>query len=71
MTVLTIPTVRAAHKSKHVKIVNFDWLEDSLQNQTHKREGAYLWKKIIERRQIKKARRRQRERKGERDDSKP
>lgn len=70
VAVLTVSTVKAARKSKHVKIVTFDWLEDSLQNQTHKREGAYLWKKIVERKEIKKARRRQRERKGERDDSK-
>lgn len=62
-------TVRVARKSRHVKVVTFDWLEDSLQNHGHKREGPYLWKKIVERKEVKKARRRQRERKGEREDS--
>ena len=36
--------VRAARKNKQVKIVTYDWLEDSLQKQSRKHEGPSLWK---------------------------
>ena len=29
-----------------IKIVSFDWLEDSVNNKTKKREGPYLWEKL-------------------------
>ena len=29
-----------------IKIVSFDWLEDSVNNKTRKREGPYLWEKL-------------------------
>lgn len=29
-----------------IKIVSFDWLEDSVNNKTKKREGPYLWTKL-------------------------
>ena len=29
-----------------IKIVSFDWLEDSVNNKTRKREGPYLWTKL-------------------------
>lgn len=36
--------VKQARKIKKLKIVSFDWLEDSLMNQSPKREGKYLMK---------------------------
>lgn len=29
-----------------IRIVSFDWLEDSVNNRTKKREGPYLWQKL-------------------------
>jgi hypothetical protein len=37
--------VKAALAHKNVKIVSYDWLEDSLMQHTHKHEGPYLLKK--------------------------
>lgn len=31
---------------KAIKIVTYDWLEDSLQTRSHKREGEYLLSKV-------------------------
>lgn len=36
--------MKQAKTIKKLKIVNFDWLEDSLMNQSPKREGKYLMK---------------------------
>ena len=35
--------VKDAIKLKNVKIVSYDWLEDSLQAQRHKRESKYCF----------------------------
>jgi anthranilate synthase/indole-3-glycerol phosphate synthase/phosphoribosylanthranilate isomerase len=41
--------VREARRIKGIKIVSIDWLEDSLlsKHRRPKREGPYLWSKII------------------------
>lgn len=38
--------VQAALKYKHIKIVSYDWLEDSLQRRTRCGVHAYLWSKL-------------------------
>ena len=43
LTSLHFP-VKQARKIKKLKIVSFDWLEDSLMNHSPKREGGYLMK---------------------------
>lgn len=42
---------------KHVKIVSYDWLEDSLMSKTRrpKRETQYLWEKLLKKKTQKKA----------------
>ncbi|OCL09245.1 hypothetical protein AOQ84DRAFT_388320 [Glonium stellatum] len=40
------PLVKAAQRDPDIKIVTFDWLEDSLLKSTHKREKPYMWKTI-------------------------
>ena len=45
------PAVAAALKSNEeddadIKIVNFDWLEDSVNTRSKKRENPYLWEKL-------------------------
>lgn len=41
--------MREAKRRKHIKIVTYDWLEDSLLSKTSrpKREGPYLWERIL------------------------
>jgi len=43
---LTPAPVAQALKQPDVKIVSYDWLEDSLMGKTHKKEGPYLWSRI-------------------------
>ncbi|KAJ9266924.1 hypothetical protein DTO195F2_859 [Paecilomyces variotii] len=52
-----VEPVQAAKRMKHVKIVSYDWLEDSLMSKTRrpKREGPYLWEKLLGRKTKKKA----------------
>ncbi|KAJ9294333.1 hypothetical protein DTO271G3_6908 [Paecilomyces variotii] len=52
-----VEAVQAAKRMKHVKIVSYDWLEDSLMSKTRrpKREGPYLWEKLLGRKTKKKA----------------
>ena len=33
-------------EGRDIKIVSFDWLEDSVNNKTKKKEGPYLWEKL-------------------------
>ncbi|KAL1862232.1 hypothetical protein Plec18170_001057 [Paecilomyces lecythidis] len=51
-----VEAVQAAKRMKHVKIVSYDWLEDSLMSKTRrpKREGPYLWEKLLKRKTKKK-----------------
>src|SRR5436190_21212853 len=46
---MLISTVREARRVRNVKIVSIDWLEDSLlsKGRRPKREGPYLWSKIV------------------------
>jgi hypothetical protein len=48
---------------KSVKIVTYDWLEDSLQQRSHKREGQYLLTKVEKADKKLKAERKAKERK--------
>ncbi|GAD98380.1 BRCT domain protein [Paecilomyces variotii No. 5] len=52
-----VEAVQAAKRMKHVKIVSYDWLEDSLMSKTRrpKREGPYLCEKLWKRKTKKKA----------------
>jgi hypothetical protein len=56
-------SVLTARRYKKVKIVTYDWLEDSLQNGSRKREGEYLIKKIVKADRKKKAVSKDKERK--------
>lgn len=38
--------VREARKARTVKILKYDWLEDSLQGKSKKRETPYLWSNV-------------------------
>ncbi|KAL1969433.1 hypothetical protein VTN77DRAFT_8871 [Rasamsonia byssochlamydoides] len=53
-----VEAVRQAKRLKHIKIVTYDWLEDSLQSKTRrpKREGPYLWERILKEQKRKAAR---------------
>ena len=64
-------TVKAAKRNTDIKIVTFDWLEDSLQNSTHKREKPYLWKTIDKAKLKEKNERRAKERKQAKHDGEP
>jgi hypothetical protein len=55
--------VQNAHRIKSVKIVTYDWLEDSLHAKSSKREGPYLLKKIEKVKRKLKAERKAKERK--------
>ncbi|KAI9859912.1 MAG: hypothetical protein M1830_006247, partial [Pleopsidium flavum] len=48
--------VKQALKIKALKIVTFDWFEDSLMQHSPKREGEYLLKRVIKKAQKIKAR---------------
>ncbi|KZF19658.1 hypothetical protein L228DRAFT_250720 [Xylona heveae TC161] len=39
--------VQKAQVSKKIKIVSFDWLEDTLRRRSPRREGPYLWKNLL------------------------
>ncbi|KAF2838230.1 hypothetical protein M501DRAFT_1017252 [Patellaria atrata CBS 101060] len=41
-----VAVVKSARNFSSIKIVSYDWLEDSLRGQTHKREAPYLWTKL-------------------------
>lgn len=49
-------TVKEALRIKKLKIVTFDWFEDSLMQQSPKREGPYLLKSVAKKTQKEKAR---------------
>ena len=65
------PTVKAAKRNTDIKVVTFDWLEDSLQDSTHKREKPYLWKTIDKAKLKEKNERRAKERKQAKHDGEP
>jgi hypothetical protein len=65
------PTVKAAKRNTDIKVVTFDWLEDSLQNSTHKREKPYLWKTIDKAKLKENNERRAKERKQAKHDGEP
>jgi len=48
-------TVKEALKIKKLKIVTFDWFEDSLMQKSPKREGPYLLKRVAKKTQKQKA----------------
>lgn len=54
MTFICI-TVKEALKIKRLKIVTFDWFEDSLMQHSPKREGPYLLKRVAKKTQKEKA----------------
>ncbi|KAF2452971.1 hypothetical protein BDY21DRAFT_375163 [Lineolata rhizophorae] len=49
-----VTMVKQAEQHKHIKIVTFDWLEDSLLSCTRKREGRYLLQKLLKAEELEK-----------------
>ena len=47
LTIIVIHLVKSALKHKHIHIVSYDWLEDSLLRKTRKREAPYLMKTVL------------------------
>jgi len=50
-----LSSVKRALKCKKLKIVTFDWFEDSLMQHSPKREGEYLLKRVVKKAQKGKA----------------
>ncbi|TKA75357.1 hypothetical protein B0A49_03328 [Cryomyces minteri] len=48
-----VAAVKKALSHKDIKVVSYDWLEDTLHSRSHKRETAYLWK-VLDRTALKK-----------------